>query len=141
MNDHGFDLIGFVNSSISNPEERIYGRIKLINYIRTITNHGLGRNDPFTVSGDDWKEDKYLTPVLTDDPLLYDLEDDFSDDESQPSSNEKLDVSKLSRDALEALFHRTVDAMKEMKEHYEDQIQKLKTINTKLMIKGMDKVA
>ena len=65
------------------------GMIRLINYIRTESNAGRGM--PSLTTRADFEDDKYLTPVLKDDAILYSLHDiegiNFDDDPSdQPHS-------------------------------------------------------
>lgn len=53
-----------------------YSRIKMINYIRTLTAAGK----PFDPADQGFKDDKFMQPVLEDDPLLFSLDEEQGDE-------------------------------------------------------------
>ncbi|CAG8492335.1 10529_t:CDS:2 [Paraglomus occultum] len=89
-NEHGFDFI----KTRAELKLDFYQCIRLINYIRqqVLDNHKLANCRSFSISESTTflDNDKYLKPILDDDPLLYVFEstenDDFSDDDD-PNEN------------------------------------------------------
>jgi protein arginine N-methyltransferase 3 len=62
-----------------------YSRIKMINYIRTLTAAGK----PFDPADQGFNDDKFMQPVLEDDPLLFSLDEEQGDEpEYQMSPHE-----------------------------------------------------
>jgi len=53
-----------------------YSRIKMINYIRTLTAAGK----PFDPADQGFNDDKFMQPVLEDDPLLFSLDEEQGDE-------------------------------------------------------------
>lgn len=102
---HGFDFLAFLEASTSDASLRMYHRIKLVNYLRS-----LGPTKMLKVEGEEWKSEKYLKSILEDDPLLYLHYDDEDEAEDAPFQLPKeaaptRDVHKfdsLTREALEA---------------------------------------
>lgn len=92
----------------------------------------MGVGEKFTLVGEDWKDDKYFIPVLPDDEMLYDYEDELVENEETETSD-NIDVSKLSREELETLVLNLQNELKETKRYYADVIETMKGVNTKLM--------
>jgi protein arginine N-methyltransferase 3 len=63
-----------------------YGRIKLVNYIRSEVKSGNAHPDVSSTAK--FAEDKFLMPVLEDDALLYLLDDLNMDEPNAPTSTE-----------------------------------------------------
>ena len=79
------------------------GMIRLINYLRT--EHIAGRGMPSLATRADFEDDKYLTPVLKDDAILYSLhdiegitfDDDQNDQRPDPIPKEHCECAEGSR--------------------------------------------
>jgi hypothetical protein len=76
---HDFDFLALCSSH----QLDFYGRIRLVNFVRSAVKDGFGAADVLEgVRGGQWREeDKFLQPVMEDDAVLFNLEDDEEDAE------------------------------------------------------------
>ncbi|KAF8253916.1 S-adenosyl-L-methionine-dependent methyltransferase [Wilcoxina mikolae CBS 423.85] len=71
-----------------------YSRIKLINYIRTLTSAGK----TFDIGDRGFEEDKFLQPVLEEDPILFSLDDEETDEVPETADERVKDLEARLRD-------------------------------------------
>lgn len=140
--EYQFDLNAFLDNSFKDENEKIYGKIKLINYMRRQSekNPDLKNTNKYVIEGEEWKNDEYMKPVLEDDPLLY---DEFNDDDSNgydEQDNFDLlnttheDIKNMSREQLENFARSLLILSREMK----NNIEKMKALNLKLLDESED---
>ena len=74
---HRFDFLALSSSH----QLDFYGRIRLVNFVRSGVKDGFSEADVLQgVEGGQWmEEDKFLQPVMDDDAVLFNLEDDEED--------------------------------------------------------------
>lgn len=143
--EYQFDLNGFLDGAFKDENEKLYGKIKLINYMRRQSekNPDLKNTNKYVIEGDEWKNDEYLTPVLEDDPLLY---DDFGDDNESSGNEQEIDLlnttdedlKNMSREQLENFTRNLLRISREMKSAYINNIEKMKALNLKLLDENDD---
>ncbi|KAJ3088712.1 Protein arginine N-methyltransferase 3 [Quaeritorhiza haematococci] len=106
----------------------IYGCIRLVNYVRTEAKTNQSISVASLVEGDrEWlKDEKYLKPVLPEDPLLYSFDDELDNDEEIQTLANDMSKLKAGTDAesrVELAEKRAHDAERELAELREAFVQ------------------
>lgn len=105
-----------------------FGTIKLINYIRTEVRDGNERPDVSSKAL--FEDDRFLRPVLDDDPLLYSL-DELDDSEDKQGSGQ-LAAAEASEAAETSAVTRVIELQEQLQRLQEQFTQYRLTVNKTL---------
>lgn len=116
--EHFFNFKDFVLISSPDKSERMYNHIKLINYLRI-----KGETKQIIIETDDWKNEKYLKPVLENDSLLYlDIEDQNDQRNDQSYIEDNHEIGKISEGVTKSLDDLNIEDLKNMLLEFKNEI-------------------